>query len=494
MSGVQTVCGSCGSAVRVGAAFCPRCGAAQRSVAVAGAGDMPGQRPPVPGAVGMQLAGREIASPGLRVVSWLVELVALGLVSFVIGLLVTVLASSALVGGMDFTTWMIMVTWVPIVALLAWLIGVLVWEARTGNRIGNAVTRVRTVNATTGGPPGVAKVLGSRLVLGLFSALGYAIVVAIRQSAGGLGAAEAWLPMLIQGGLTLVAVGSGTWGAPPLRQGWHERASGTTAVRAGTAARPGLASTTSPGEQTNGLVTGSGGTYVTAAPVMPLLPAPLQMPAMPSAPGAPHPQPTVPAPAGGQPAPVAHVSPPVPVPMPTPDGMIAVVPGFASSAPQAPQAPAPAAPSAASPAAPSYRSPGVLPPAAPSADEADEIEHTRISRRDRRTLSSHRLSFDTGEVVDVTGPGLVGRAPEPAAGEVVEHLVPIADPDRSVSKTHLAFGLNLDGVWVADRESTNGTRVVTQGRAPIEVGQAPIPVADGSVVQFGERSFTVRKA
>lgn len=104
-----------------------------------------------------------------------------------------------------------------------------------------------------------------------------------------------------------------------------------------------------------------------------------------------------------------------------------------------------------------------------------------------------RLRFDDGVLVEVTGLTLIGR--EPGAGPNEDAtLVPVADPDRSLSKTHLAVGVDDHGVWVSDRHSTNGTTSVT---ASGEVALAPdvrtyVPV--GTVIRAGDRSFTVESA
>jgi pSer/pThr/pTyr-binding forkhead associated (FHA) protein len=109
--------------------------------------------------------------------------------------------------------------------------------------------------------------------------------------------------------------------------------------------------------------------------------------------------------------------------------------------------------------------------------------------------ATYVLSFDTGESVVVRGDGLVGRRPQARRGEDdVVHLVPIRDPAMSVSRTHLAFGLEAGGLWVRDRMSTNGTVVVRQygSEEPVAAGGAS-SVRPGDTVRFGERSFTVRE-
>ncbi len=63
-------------------------------------------------------------------------------------------------------------------------------------------------------------------------------------------------------------------------------------------------------------------------------------------------------------------------------------------------------------------------------------------------LAGFVLQFSTGENVAVTGNGLVGRNPVAEPGEYFDQLVTIADPGKSVSKTHLEFGQGER--WILD--------------------------------------------
>jgi hypothetical protein len=95
-----------------------------------------------------------------------------------------------------------------------------------------------------------------------------------------------------------------------------------------------------------------------------------------------------------------------------------------------------------------------------SADE--DIEDTRIVER---SISGTRfvLQFSTGDSVIVTGTGLVGRNPIPEPSEKFDISVPITDPSKSVSKTHLEFGQMAGAFWISDRYSGNGTVVREPG-------------------------------
>lgn len=103
-----------------------------------------------------------------------------------------------------------------------------------------------------------------------------------------------------------------------------------------------------------------------------------------------------------------------------------------------------------------------------------------------------RLQFSTGENVLVGGDGLIGRDPRPEPGELVALLVPLSDPARTVSKTHLGFGVDAGRFWVNDRFSANGTWIVAAGgeRRRCEPGRR-CPVDRGDRVEIGGQSFSV---
>ena len=103
-----------------------------------------------------------------------------------------------------------------------------------------------------------------------------------------------------------------------------------------------------------------------------------------------------------------------------------------------------------------------------------------------------RLQFSTGESVTVDGDGLVGRDPAAEPGETSYLLVPLRDPARSVSKTHLGFGQDTGRFWVNDRFSANGTTVVAVDgtRRRCEPGRRYL-VARGERVEIGDQSFVV---
>lgn len=133
--------------------------------------------------------------------------------------------------------------------------------------------------------------------------------------------------------------------------------------------------------------------------------------------------------------------------------------------------------------------------AAETADPDQEMGSTQLRSQVSAEPSSVKLRFDDGQNHVLAGAALVGRNPAAAAGESVDLLIPFADMGRSVSKTHLHLIVDSTGVWVTDRNSTNGSGVTPRGgdRQRLEPGQ-PVLAPVGATVHFGDRSFTVSAA
>jgi predicted component of type VI protein secretion system len=103
------------------------------------------------------------------------------------------------------------------------------------------------------------------------------------------------------------------------------------------------------------------------------------------------------------------------------------------------------------------------------------------------------MVLDTGQEVVVTGRGLLGRKPSPTDDRAFAHVIALEDPERSISKTHLEFGIEDGQLWVTDLRSTNGTRVFTaEGEVTNLVPGERCTVAAQQTVQFGDRYFTVK--
>jgi len=121
----------------------------------------------------------------------------------------------------------------------------------------------------------------------------------------------------------------------------------------------------------------------------------------------------------------------------------------------------------------------------------DDLDETRIVDR---SAGGDRfvLQFSTGESVSVSGTGLVGRNPVAEPGEYFDSLVTIADPGKSVSKTHLEFGQTSGSFWVSDRFSGNGTVVREPGSPPrrCDAGKR-YRIVRGTRIDIGEQFFVV---
>lgn len=113
---------------------------------------------------------------------------------------------------------------------------------------------------------------------------------------------------------------------------------------------------------------------------------------------------------------------------------------------------------------------------------------TRAQTRPRATL----LLWDN-RVVVLEGTALVGRNPSPREGEALPvQVIAVVDRGRSVSKTHLAIGVDPDGVWLKDRNSTNGTVVTLEdGQQILCAPEQKVRVPVGASVAFGDYWLTV---
>ena len=487
MSAVEQTCRGCGSLMPGSAVFCSGCGAPAGG---------PASSAGMPGALAQGpefTAGQPtvFASPTRRMWSWVLETLASALIGAVASAAaVAVLAAGLMNGSLTTMAPLLLLAVGPQLVVTLWGVAMWVWEGRRGKRLGSVLVGIRTVAVPSLGTPGMGRVLLSRLVIG---GIGLASVVLVYGLAGMLdlptaltlsdhgysmsAVAVSVVVLVLSNAGSYVVAASCRWGKGPYRQGWHERASGTTMVlaRSREAAPSPVAGSAQPASPP-----------AVPLPAVPLTAVPLTAVPLTAVPLPAVPLTVVPLTAVPTAMPSGAGADLMPRPLPAHDRasgrrLIADVPGFETAAEVVP-APAPEG-------VPVTSSTGRH---SPSPQQPDEIEHTRISAPAPGRSGTIRLSFDTGEQVDVAGPGLIGRAPVAAYGERVHHLIPIDDPDRSVSKTHVAFGHDAGGLWVTDRGSTNGTRIVVRGEPVAPVGTEQVAyVPAGAVVEFGDRSFTV---
>lgn len=148
--------------------------------------------------------------------------------------------------------------------------------------------------------------------------------------------------------------------------------------------------------------------------------------------------------------------------------------------------------------------PGVGPELAPLAAEplAAETEDVSDTERVERTNgAAHRTildgwvaELDDGRVFAVRGLVLLGRNPQPGDDEADAELVKLPDESRTVSKTHLALGVDDAGLFVVDRGSTNGSTITPPGQPTTPIGPFhAVSVGEGSVVSIGDHWLRIRR-
>ncbi|MGV8967379.1 MAG: RDD family protein [Cellulomonas sp.] len=438
MSTTRTACPACGSILVPGAPFCGACGASSRGIAPLPT--LPSPAPLAPVTQGTPDATGADPAPAIlpRVLALVVDQAVAGLAAGLVFAIVLVAADTTAALRL------------PGLVVAAVQVGQWIWEGRTGKTVGNLAFHLRTVSAATGRPAGFGTIFVRQLI----------------QSCGALACFV---------GVYVVAA-SGAWDSSGRRQGWHDKVAGTLVVA---------------GLPASVVEQGAREAVPTPDPTEVGIAAPSPLPTLQQPRSQARPTPDL------QPASAALRAPEL---WSAPTGIISAVPGFAAVAPAAPQ-PVPAR-TQVPPQTPTARTqvpapqPPMPRPASPLApvvvDELDDLDETRLSSAPVAGLSEFVLSFDTGEVVHVAGDGVVGRNPAPAAGETVEHRVCIPDHERSVSKTHLGFGLDLGGLWVADLGSTNGSALIGADgvRTTLEAG-VRAHVTSGAVVQIGDHNFRV---
>ena len=157
-----------------------------------------------------------------------------------------------------------------------------------------------------------------------------------------------------------------------------------------------------------------------------------------------------------------------------------------------PEAPEPEAPE------PETPEPEAPEPEAPAADET--AYHPFAGNWDLASATPvpdaapvARLTFSTGEVVDVDRPVLVGRAPEArrSTTDGEPRLVSVSSPQQEISSTHLEIrpGSAADHgtAVVTDLGSTNGTVIHQPGLPPEDLRPGvPAQLLPGAVVDLGD--------
>lgn len=448
-------CASCHRPLPPGARFCTACGAPVQPDAtvtlVEGAqgrarGDVR-PREPRPAVLHPAFGNATPAGPGRRVLAYALDAVAVG----------------AVAGGLLVWTGSWLLAALVVVELA---VGLLVWEAHTGRTLGNTVLGLRTAREETPYSVGPARAFLRGLVLAAGHAaacLGQWLVVA-SGAFDKTGRAQAWHDRV--GRAVVVDVRA------------HERAVEEAADAAERAGAVAVAAVPRAGAQVGAAGVpqqqGGAGASAVAAPVPPAQVGPAPVAARPVPPTAPT-------------RPAASVTPPAEAAAGAPTGRRAAR-AAAAQPPANPTVAQPPTPAAAAQPAAEAASVGIRPvvPAQP----APEPTAPRVAHQAQP--SPFLVTLDTGQVMSVTGPGLIGRAPRPVAGERCDHVIVVDDPERSVSRTHARFGIDSGTFWVSDAGSGNGTTLRLPGGRVVPVpADQRVLVPSGSTIQVGDRGVRI---
>lgn len=165
----------------------------------------------------------------------------------------------------------------------------------------------------------------------------------------------------------------------------------------------------------------------------------------------------------------------------------------------------PLAPRTARPAATPTAAPEVRAAAAPAPSVADAVPFDAdpvASSYAATTMAPGLVStgaptwvaeLEDGRELVVAGLVLLGRNPQPRPGEEGAELIKLSDESRTVSKSHLALDVDEHGLFVVDRDSTNGSTFTTAAGEAFRCVPGQVTyIGDGSVVSIGDHRLTVR--
>ena len=133
-------------------------------------------------------------------------------------------------------------------------------------------------------------------------------------------------------------------------------------------------------------------------------------------------------------------------------------------------------------------------PSRSGAEPARVSGHALNGAAHRTILDGWVAELDDGREITVRGLVLLGRNPQPSDGEADAELIKLSDESRTVSKTHLALGVDDAGLFVVDRGSTNGSTVTPPGRPTGPWARSTRSrCVEGSVVSIGDHWLRIRR-
>lgn len=363
-------------------------------------------------------------------------------------------------------------------------------EGRTGNTLGNQIMGIRSADKD-GYAPGAGPVFlrgiitGAGIILGILAAI---VLVALKAFDFAL-----WIvaPLFLLGSAwAVIVVVSNTWDKNSNLRGWHDAAAKTLVFDVKAGRNP----------VTTGGIQGPYSFAPLDLPPVQQVPSPVAG-AAPAAPQVINAQQLnlqgnqaseAPAPVGAALDPNKWQAPATLQPWSAPAAGQASPPVQVPAQVQPPQVHQPAAPAPAPMAqapAPQHYS------AAAHPDDDHERTQLKGGAQPPAPVAVLRIRLDDGRDFELDRTVLIGRNPAAHSGEQVTQILAIQDPGRSISKTHLHLLSDRDGIWVTDRNSTNGSAVTTPDgvRTPLQAGQ-PAYVRPGSTVHFGDRTFHLGQA
>ncbi|MFZ0158724.1 MAG: FHA domain-containing protein, partial [Kineosporiaceae bacterium] len=144
--------------------------------------------------------------------------------------------------------------------------------------------------------------------------------------------------------------------------------------------------------------------------------------------------------------------------------------------------------------------PGTVPEPEPGSEPepqpGQESEPEPGSEPEPRAAVCHGvLEFDDGRRVEVDGPVIIGRAPSQVEGDRPARLVPVPEASRGLSRNHVRIDVGLQGPFVVDLGSRNGTTMRIPGRTAVRLDPwMPYPLDVGAELVFAQIICTFRGA
>lgn len=132
------------------------------------------------------------------------------------------------------------------------------------------------------------------------------------------------------------------------------------------------------------------------------------------------------------------------------------------------------------------------PPQADPAEAPELVDETASLRLAQPASRPFILVSTTGQRFEVRGRSLLGRNPASAPGVVYDAVLVVADPGKTVSKSHAELLVVADELLVIDLGSGNGTVVETPGQPPVRCTPGlPQRVRRGSRLVLGRQAIDV---